>query len=116
MIFKRVANLIDNSKNSNEKTDSSNSQKSVVSQVKFYSLKDIVKAERILNEVSRGNLVFINISRISEYPTVRNSFLKELKDGSKEIHGTVKMVSDETIMIAPPTVAIEIKTLSNDEK
>lgn len=81
--------------------------------VKFYSLQDFVKAERIFDEVSRGNLVFLNIERISNVPERKFEFLNSLKQYSSRINATIKMVSSETLMVAPETVSIEIRTLSS---
>lgn len=81
--------------------------------VKFYSLQDFVKAERIFDEVSRGNLVFLNIERISNVPERKTEFLNSLKQYSSKINATIKMVSLETLMVAPETVPIEIRTLSS---
>ena len=80
--------------------------------VKFYSLIDIVKAEQIMDEVKEGNLIFLNISRISAYPERKNEFLQSLKDTSAQLHATLKMVSEETLMVAPQSVPIEIRSLS----
>lgn len=80
--------------------------------VKFYSLLDVVKTERIIDDVEKGNLVFLNISRISAFPERKRDFLKTLKAKSAELHATLKMVSEETVMVAPPSVPIEIRSLS----
>ncbi|MBY9000780.1 MAG: cell division protein SepF [Candidatus Heimdallarchaeota archaeon] len=80
--------------------------------VKFYSLLDVVKTERIIEEVEKGNLVFLNIGRISAFPERKRDFLKTLKDRSSELHATLKMVSEETVMVAPHSVPIEIRSLS----
>ena len=80
--------------------------------VKFYSLIDIVKAEHIMDEVQDGNLVFLNLSRISAYPERKTEFLQSLKDTSAKLHATLKMVSEETLMVAPKSVPIEIRSLS----
>ena len=80
--------------------------------VKFYSLIDIVKAEHIMDEVKEGNLIFLNLSRISAYPERKNEFLQSLKDTSAQLHATLKMVSEETLMVAPQSVPIEIRSLS----
>ncbi len=80
--------------------------------VKFYSLLDVVKTERIIDDVEKGNLVFLNISRISAFPERKRDFLKTLKSRSAELHATLKMVSEETVMVAPHTVPIEIRSLS----
>ncbi|MHA1199742.1 MAG: cell division protein SepF [Candidatus Heimdallarchaeaceae archaeon] len=80
--------------------------------VKFYSLIDIVKAELIMDEVKEGNLIFLNLSRISAYPERKSEFLQSLKDTSAQLHATLKMVSEETLMVAPQSVPIEIRSLS----
>jgi SepF-like predicted cell division protein (DUF552 family) len=80
--------------------------------VKFYSLLDVVKTERIIDDVKKGNLVFLNIGRISAFPERKRDFLKALKDKSAKLHATLKMVSEETVMVAPPSVPIEIRSLS----
>ncbi|MCG3255565.1 MAG: cell division protein SepF [Candidatus Heimdallarchaeota archaeon] len=80
--------------------------------VKFYSLIDIVKTDRIMDEVKEGNLIFLNINRISACPERKNEFLQSLKKTSAELHATLKMVSNETLMIAPSTVPVEIRSLS----
>lgn len=80
--------------------------------VKFYSLIDIVKAEHIMDEVKEGNLIFLNISRISAYPERKSEFLQSLKETSSQLHATLKMVSEETLMVAPQSVPIEIRSLS----
>ncbi|MCG3220227.1 MAG: cell division protein SepF [Candidatus Heimdallarchaeota archaeon] len=83
--------------------------------VKFYSLIDVVQTERILSEVESGNLVFLNISRISAFPERKTEFLKNLKKSSAMLHATLKMVSEETVMVAPSTVPIEIRSLSPEK-
>ncbi|MCG3225593.1 MAG: cell division protein SepF [Candidatus Heimdallarchaeota archaeon] len=83
--------------------------------VKFYSLIDVVQTERILSEVESGNLVFLNIGRISAFPERKNEFLKNLKKSSAMLHATLKMVSEETVMVAPSTVPIEIRSLSPEK-
>ena len=83
--------------------------------VKFYSLIDVVKTERIMDEVKEGNLIFLNINRISAFPERKSEFLKALKNNSAELHATLKMVSDETLMIAPASVPVEIRSLSPTE-
>ena len=80
--------------------------------VKFYSLLDVVKTERIIDDVENGNLVFLNIGRIAAFPERKRDFLKTLKDRSSELRATLKMVSEETVMVAPPSVPIEIRSLS----
>lgn len=80
--------------------------------VKFYSLIDIVKTDRIMDEVKEGNLIFLNINRISAFPERKTEFLQSLKKISTELHATLKMVSDETLMIAPASVPVEIRSLS----
>ncbi len=80
--------------------------------VKFYSLIDIVKAEHIMDEVKDGNLIFLNLSRISAYPERKSEFLQSLKDSSAKLHATLKMVSEETLMVAPQSVPVEIRSLS----
>jgi SepF-like predicted cell division protein (DUF552 family) len=80
--------------------------------VKFYSLIDIVKTDRIMDEVKEGNLIFLNINRISAFPERKTEFLQSLKDTSTKLHATLKMVSDETLMIAPASVPVEIRSLS----
>ena len=81
-------------------------------EVKFYSLLDIVKAERILAEVKTGNLIFLNIGKITPYPDRKRKFLESLKICSTESNAILKMVSDDTIMVAPPDIKIEIRSLS----
>jgi len=44
--------------------------------VKFYSLIDIVQTDRIMNEVKEGNLIFLNINRISAFPERKSEFLQ----------------------------------------
>jgi SepF-like predicted cell division protein (DUF552 family) len=83
--------------------------------VKFYSLIDVVKTERILSDVENGNLVFLNIGRISAFPERKTEFLKNLKETSAMLHATLKMVSEETVMVAPSTVPIEIRSLSPEK-
>ena len=83
--------------------------------VKFYSLIDVVQAERILSEVESGNLVFLNIGRIAAYPERKTEFLKNLKAISKQLRATLKMVSEETVMVAPSSVPIEIRSLSPEK-
>ncbi|MHA1952689.1 MAG: cell division protein SepF [Candidatus Heimdallarchaeaceae archaeon] len=83
--------------------------------VKFYSLVDVVQAERILSEVESGNLVFLNIGRISAFPERKTEFLKSLKETSRKLHATLKMVSEETVMVAPSSVSIEIRSLSPEK-
>ena len=80
--------------------------------VKFYSLIDIVKAEHIMDEVKEGNLIFLNLSRISAYPERKSEFLQSLKDTSAKLHATLRMVSEETLMVAPKSVPVEIRSLS----
>ena len=80
--------------------------------VKFFSLVDVVKTDRIMEEVEEGNLIFLNISRIASFPERKRDFLKSLKDQSSKLHATLKMVSEETVMVAPTTVPIEIRSLS----
>jgi SepF-like predicted cell division protein (DUF552 family) len=83
--------------------------------VKFYSLIDVVQADRILNEVENGNLVFLNIGRIAAFPERKTEFLKNLKATSKQLRATLKMVSEETVMVAPSSVPIEIRSLSPEK-
>ena len=83
--------------------------------VKFYSLIDVVQAERILSEVESGNLVFLNIGRIAAFPERKIEFLKNLKERSKLLRATLKMVSEETVMVAPSSVPIEIRSLSPEK-
>jgi len=80
--------------------------------VKFYSLQDIVKTELIMDEVKEGNLIFLNIGRISAYPERKNEFLQKLKTTSAKLHATLKMVSEETLMVAPASVPVEIRSIS----
>ena len=80
--------------------------------VKFYSLLDVVKTERIVEDVEKGNLVFLNIGRISAFPERKRDFLQTLKERSAELRATLKMVSEETVMVAPASVPIEIRSLS----
>ncbi len=98
-------------RNSSEKNEDSKNVNQTPG-VKFYSLLDVVKTERIIDDVEKGNLVFLNISRISAFPERKRDFLKTLKDKSAELHATLKMVSEETVMVAPPSVPIEIRSLS----
>ena len=65
-----------------------------------------------MDEVKEGNLIFLNISRISAYPERKTEFLQSLKDTSAQLHATLKMVSEETLMVAPQSVPIEIRSLS----
>ncbi|NPD89469.1 MAG: cell division protein SepF [Asgard group archaeon] len=83
--------------------------------VKFYSLIDVVQTERILSEVENGNLVFLNIGRIAAFPERKTEFLKNLKATSKQLRATLKMVSEETVMVAPSSVPIEIRSLSPEK-
>jgi SepF-like predicted cell division protein (DUF552 family) len=83
--------------------------------VKFYSLIDVVQTDRILSEVESGNLVFLNIGRISAFPERKSEFLRNLKETSAMLHATLKMVSEETVMVAPSTVPIEIRSLSPEK-
>ncbi len=83
--------------------------------VKFYSLIDVVQTDRILSEVESGNLVFLNIGRIAAFPERKSEFLKNLKETSAMLHATLKMVSEETVMVAPSTVSIEIRSLSPEK-
>ena len=80
--------------------------------VKFYSLQDIVKTDLIMEEVKDGNLIFLNIGRISAYPERKSEFLQKLKATSAELHATLKMVSEETLMVAPRSVPVEIRSIS----
>lgn len=80
--------------------------------VKFYSLLDVVKTERIVEDIEKGNLVFLNIGRISAFPERKRDFLQTLKERSVELRATLKMVSEETVMVAPASVPIEIRSLS----
>lgn len=80
--------------------------------VKFYSLVDVVKTDLIMEEVKEGNLIFLNIGRIASFPERKRDFLKSLKNRSAELHATLKMVSEETVMVAPNSVPIEIRSLS----
>lgn len=83
--------------------------------VKFYSLIDVVQTDRIFSEVENGNLVFLNIGRIAAFPERKSEFLKNLKETSAMLHATLKMVSEETVMVAPSTVPIEIRSLSPEK-
>lgn len=107
MVFKKLS-----SRNSKivqpEETLSTNQPASV----KFYSLVDIVHTDRIMGEIRQGNLVFLNIGRISSFPERKREFLRSLKEHSASLHATLKMVSEETIMVAPSTIPIEIRSLS----
>ncbi|MHA2357779.1 MAG: cell division protein SepF [Candidatus Heimdallarchaeaceae archaeon] len=78
----------------------------------MYSLVDVARAERIVTEVEEGNLVFLNIGRITAFPERKKEFLQNLKDCSAQLHVTLKMISEETIMVAPSSVPIEIRSLS----
>ena len=80
--------------------------------VKFYSLVDVVNTERILTEVEQGNLIFLNIGRIISFPDRKKEFLQSLKESSAQLHATLRMVSEETIMVAPQSVPIEIRSLT----
>lgn len=80
--------------------------------VKFYSIVDVVHTDRIMGEVKDGNLVFLNIGRIAAFPERKREFLQSLKEGSAALHATLKMVSEETVMVAPSTIPIEIRSLS----
>lgn len=99
------------SRNTGDTVEEAQVQKTTTG-VKFYSLIDIVKAEHIMDEVQEGNLIFLNISRISAYPERKNEFLQSLKETSAQLHATLKMVSEETLMVAPQSVPIEIRSLS----
>ena len=99
------------SKNSNEKEEDFKVANEPPG-VKFYSLLDVVKTKRIIDDVEKGNLVFLNIGRISAFPERKRDFLKNLKEKSSELRATLKMVSEETVMVAPSSVPIEIRSLS----
>lgn len=86
--------------------------KIVQPQLKFYRLSDVVNAERIVDEVKTGNLVFLNIGKINPYPDRRKRFLTSLKLCASESFSTVKMVSDDTVMIVPSDISIQVKNLS----
>lgn len=79
--------------------------------IKFYRLSDIVKTDRIMGEVNDGNLIFLNIGEILTYPDRKHSFLQALKTCSNDNNAFLRMVSDDTVMIAPPEMPIEINTL-----
>ncbi|MHA1399437.1 MAG: hypothetical protein ACTSQE_03685 [Candidatus Heimdallarchaeaceae archaeon] len=81
-------------------------------EVRFYKLSDVVKAERIVNEVKTGNLIFLNIGRINPYPDRKKKFLTALKLCAAESQTTVRMISEDTIMVAPQTIPIQIRNLS----
>jgi len=80
-------------------------------QVKFYRLSDVVNAEPIVEEVKTGNLVFLNIGKINPYPDRRKRFLTSLKFCASESFSTVRMVSEDTVMIIPSTIPIHIRNL-----
>ncbi len=111
-----VSTLLFNRKsNKNNKLDNNDLKKyGIVNQpeVKFYKISDIIRAERIMNEVNTGNLVFLNISRINTYPDKRKKFLTALKLCAMESETTIKMISEDTLMVAPKTIPIQIRNLS----
>ncbi len=81
--------------------------------VKFYNLLDFVQAEKIVDEVKKGNLIFLNIGRITPYPDRKKDFLESLKLCSDDSEATLRMVSDDTIMVAPSKMPIEVRALSS---
>lgn len=84
----------------------------IVQKVKFYEVQDVINATHVVDEANKGNLIFLNINKISRYPEKRLSFLKALKLCADEQDTILKKVSDDTFMIAPNSLPIEIKPLN----
>ncbi|MHA1687101.1 MAG: hypothetical protein ACTSYD_11980 [Candidatus Heimdallarchaeaceae archaeon] len=83
-----------------------------VQKVKFYEVQDVINATHVVNEATEGNLIFLNINKISRYPEKRLSFLKALKLCADKQDTILKKVSDDTFMIAPNSLPIEVQALN----
>lgn len=84
-----------------------------IHKVKFYDVQDVINAKNVVDEAMDGNLIFLNVTKIARYPNKRISFLKALKLCAEERDTTLRKISEDTYMVAPNSLPIEIKTLNS---
>ncbi len=83
-------------------------------EVKFLSIAETFNSERLLRELSRHNVVFLNFQSIASSPMYKSQFLSDLRQLGRHTGAVLKLVANDIIMVALPTVKITTGMLESD--
>ena len=70
-------------------------------------------AELIQEEVSKGNIILLDISELNKRPTTRNNIIAKLKTYSDKINGDIGQIDENRVLITPSKVKIIKRKKSN---
>ena len=82
--------------------------------IKFFTLLDYIEFEPIFAPLeNKSTIVFLNLKRFSGNNYDKNNFLTSLNETANVNHVTVREIAEDIIMLAPSSIAMEIRSLSN---
>jgi hypothetical protein len=103
----KLANQLSGSKGGSNKSDS-------LPIIKFFTLLDYIEFEPIFSPLeNKRTIVFLNLKRFSGNNYDKNSFLTSLNEAANANHVTVREIAEDIIMLAPSSIVMEIRSLSN---
>ncbi len=63
-------------------------------------------AELIQEEISKGNIILLDISELNKRPTTRNNIVAKLKTYTDKINGDIGQIDENRVLITPAKVKI----------
>ena len=83
-------------------------------EVKFLSVAEAFNSEKLLRELGRHNVVFLNFQRIASSPMYKSQFMSDLRQLSRQTGAVLKLVANDIVMVALSTVKITTGVLEVD--
>ncbi len=63
-------------------------------------------AELIQEEISKGNIILLDISELNKRPTTRNNIISKLKTYCDKINGDIGQIDESRVLLTPSKVKI----------
>ncbi|MGC8479756.1 MAG: cell division protein SepF [Candidatus Micrarchaeia archaeon] len=63
-------------------------------------------AELIQEEISKGNIILLDISELNKRPTTRSNIISKLKSYTDKINGDIGQIDENRVLITPSKVKI----------
>ncbi len=63
-------------------------------------------AELIQEEISKGNIILLDISELNKRPTTRNNIISKLKTYCDKVNGDIGQIDESRVLLTPSKVKI----------
>ncbi|MEM0201097.1 MAG: cell division protein SepF [Candidatus Micrarchaeaceae archaeon] len=63
-------------------------------------------AELIQEEISKGNIILLDISELNKRPTTRNNIISKLKTYCDKVNGDIGQIDETRVLLTPSKVKI----------